>query len=110
MSRHGCGFAESRLDKAQIVGDAMQQPGRHRDELGKAAIDKVARRALGGAGKGIPGEALAAAPTSVGVLLRHHTVTNNPTLHIAAHLGYLSGEFVADHDRRYVWMLIILDL
>ncbi len=44
------------------------------------------------------------------MLLGHHAVTNCPALYIAAHLGDFAGEFVADHDRRHVGMLIVLDL
>ena len=102
VRRHRRRFAIGSFDKTQIIRGAVQQPGWHFDELGESAIHKVTRRAFGDARKSIPGEALAAAPTSMGVLFRHHTVTGSPTGDAAAHLGNLPRKFVADHYRRRI--------
>jgi hypothetical protein len=87
----------------------VEQPVGNFDELGKSAILEVPWGAFRGAGEGVTSQALAAMPTGIRVLLRYHPVTNCPTADIFTDLRDLASEFVTDHDRRGIRMLIFLD-
>src|SRR3990172_711593 len=110
MRRHRRGFSEGGFDEGQVFRDAVEKPRRNLNEFGESAVHEVTRGALGGAGKCVSTEALAAMAAGERVLFGYDPVTDCPLRHRRADLGDLPREFVADNDRRCVGVPVILNL